>query len=170
MKVLRFMLFMILVALVSYSQAQQGPGPGGRRPNREKMRERLNTIKIWKMTEAVGLTTEQSEKFFPIYNQQRKDHEKLEKERFELVDKLSNLADEHDGSDSEINKTIDKLIDHDGKFAQLRKKYLKEIAAVISVKQQARLLVFEERFRRRLQEDIRDIRRGTGKRRRDIPR
>lgn len=172
MKLFRYFLLMLLAVFISQSSAQPGPGPGpweGRGPRHEKMREKIKTIKIWQLTEAVGLTTEQSEKFFPIYNKHQNDHQKLEEERLSLLEKLSELSEKSDASESEIKKTLGELTEVDNKVIALRNSFINEISGVLSIKQVAKLLVFEEHFRRRLQENIRDIRRGMGQQRRDIP-
>lgn len=169
MKTFKYSLLLVLVFFIAQSPAQPGPGPGsweGRGPRREKMRERIKTIKIWQLTEAVGLTTEQSERFFPVYNKHQNDHEKLEEERLSLLRKLDELSEKSDISESEIKKIIDQLSEIDNRLIGLRKGFLNEISGVLSIKQVAKLLVFEEMFMRRLQENIRDIRRGMGERRR----
>ena len=170
MKILKYSTLIFAAVFVSLSYGQPGPGPWSENgPKREKMRERIQTLKIWQLTDAVGLTIEQSEKFFPIYNKHRKEHEKLEKKRQDVIARLGELADQDNPSDSEIQKAIDELTTLDGQFAGLRTDFLKDISAVLSIKQIAKLLVFEESFNRRLQENVRDIRRGMGEHRDNIP-
>jgi hypothetical protein len=173
MKVLKYSLTILLALSFAQAVAQPGSGPGSwerrRGPRREKMRERIETIKIWQLTDEVGLTTEQSERFFPIYNRHQDDHRKLEEEKFSLLRSLDSLSEKSDVPDSQIKKTIDQLTEIDGRMIALRKSFLNEISGVLSIKQVAKLLVFEEQFRRRLQNHIDEIRRGMGERRRDLP-
>ena len=172
MRNLKYSLLLLLTVFTSQSLAQPGPGPGpweGRGPRHEKMRKRIKTIKIWQLTEAVELTTEQSEKFFPVYNKHQNDHEKLQEERLSLIRKLDELSEKTDVSESEIKKTLDQLSEIDNKLISLRKSFQSEISGVLSIRQVAKLLVFEEMFMRRLQENIRDIRRGMGERKRNTP-
>ncbi|UCC79625.1 MAG: periplasmic heavy metal sensor [Candidatus Zixiibacteriota bacterium] len=169
MKILKYSAAIIFTVLVSVSYGQPGPGPWHEDgPRRERMRKRIETVKIWQLTEAIGLTTEQSEKFFPIYNEHQKAHEKLMKDRNDVIEKLSGLAEKENPSEKEIRKAIDELTALDNRFASLRDEFIKDVSGVLSIKQIAKLLVFEEHFRRRLQENIRDIRRGMGQRRRDV--
>ena len=172
MKIIRYITLSIMVVFIGQTSAQPGPGPGprdGGGPRREKMRERLQTIKIWQLTDKVGLTTEQSERFFPIYNKHQDDHRKLEEDRFSLIEKLDQMSEKKDISDSELKKVLDELSEIDTRMIAMRKSFLNEISGVLSTKQVAKLLVFEEQFKRRLQENIRDIRRGGSGPRRDIP-
>lgn len=171
MRSIRYSLIIVAAFLVSVSFGQPpGPGPWSENgPRREKMRKRIETVKIWQLTEAVGLTSEQSEKFFPIYNENRKEHEKLENKRQEIIEKLAELGEQENPSESEIRKEIDELTALDSQFAGLRGKFVNDISGVLSIKQIAKLLVFEHNFMRRLQENVRDIRRGMGERRGNLP-
>jgi hypothetical protein len=163
MKFLRYLTVFLLATAVSVAYAQPGPGPWNENgPRREKMRERLQTVKIWQLTDAVGLSTEQSQAFFPIYSKFQKDHERIEEKRLEIIEKLDQLAAKDQVSESEIKKALDELTAAESEFAGLRNNFIKDVSEVLSIKQVARLVVFEDRFRQRLQENIRDIRRGMG--------
>lgn len=159
MKNIGYLAMVTFLLLTSTVVAQ--PGPGGPMM-REKIRERIKTIKIWRMTEVVGLTSEQSEKFFPIYNQHQKGFEEFEKRRLDLLKNLDEISGTTDVSDEEIEKMFERLADLDKQILQHKHDFLKKLSGVISIGQQARLMIFEERFNRNLQETIRDIRRELG--------
>src|SRR5512138_2298992 len=100
-------LMIIVMFFMAASVLAQPPMPSGRRrpgmgpeggPGRERLRERIETMKIWKLTEAVGLTSEQSEKFFPLYNKHQKAMEKIEDSRLDLIDRLESLANDSTSS------------------------------------------------------------------------
>ena len=170
MRSIRYALIIVAAFLVTVSFGQPpGPGPWPENgPRREKMRKRIETVKIWQLTEAVGLTSEQSEKFFPIYNEHQREHEKLEEKRQEIIGRLQELGEKENPSESEIRGAIDELTELDGRFASLRSEFIKDISGVLSIKQVAKLMVFEHNFMQRLQENVRDIRRGMGERRGDL--
>jgi Spy/CpxP family protein refolding chaperone len=167
MKTIKYSLIIAVAVLVSISFGQPpGPGPWGENgPRRERMRQRIKIIKISQLTEAVGLTSEQSEKFFPIYNEHQKEHEKLQEKRQEVIEKLRDLGEKDNPSESEIRVAIDELTALDSRFASLRGEFINDLSGVLSIKQVAKLMVFEHNFMQRLQENIRDIRRGMGERR-----
>ncbi len=147
--------------------SQPGPGPG-QGPMREKIRQRIRTIKIWQLTEAVGLTPEQSERFFPVYNKHRETIHNLESEKQEALRRLSSLTDDPDASDADINKAMTRIDDFVRRSIEMRQDYMEEVSTVLSFRQQSKLLVFEEMFKRRLQKTIEDIRRDfRGRRMRD---
>ena len=134
-----------------------GPFEGG--PMRQKVRERINTMKIWKLTEEVGLTPEQSEKFFPLYNKHQKAMDEIMNRRAELVDKLDTLTNNPKASDQDIQKTMNDLKNIPNQMNDETERFYKEIAGVLPLRQQAKLAVFEDRFLQRLQEFARDVRR-----------
>lgn len=159
--------FILLIILIftgrAFAQPPMGP-PGGfgspeGGPMRERLRQRLETMKIWKLTEAVGLTSEQSEKFFPLYNKHQKAMEAIENRRIELVNRLDTLSDDPNSSDQKINEIIGQLSDIPQQVSAERERFFKEISSLLSERQQAKLIVFEERFRQQLQDFIRNVRR-----------
>jgi predicted nucleic acid-binding Zn-ribbon protein len=160
MKLVRYTLAGLLF-LTTSALAQPGPGQGPG-PMREKIRERIKTIKIWRLTEAVELTSEQSEKFFPIYNKFQDAMENLEREKQETLQRLDSTTRDPESSDEDIRSLISQVGDFDRRSAEIRKAFSDDVSDVISIRQLGRLLAFEENFRRRLQETIRDIRREIG--------
>jgi hypothetical protein len=118
-------------------------------------------MKIWKLTEDVGLTSQQSEQFFPVYNKYQKALDDIEAKRADLIDRLETLANNPGSSDKEINEAMAALNDIPRQMIAERDKFLKDISVILPLQQQAKLAVFEERFKQQLQEFIRDIRRGN---------
>lgn len=152
-----FIAILILSSQMALSQPGpgQGPGPG---PMREKIRQRIKTIKIWQLTDAVGLTPEQSERFFPIYNKHQEAMQNLEREKQEALKRLNSLTDDPDASDDDINKSMTKIDDFVRRSMEMRQDYMKEVSTVLSLRQQGKLLAFEEMFKKRMQKIIEDIR------------
>jgi hypothetical protein len=137
----------------------QGPPPPEDMPMRAKIRERLQTIKIWRLTEEVGLTSEQSEKFFPLYNQHQKAIDELEFKRGEILNRLEEMTEDDKTEDGLISGAIRELEENSQRMTQERNRFIDQISSVLDTRQKARWLVFEDRFRQRIQEIIQDIRR-----------
>ena len=150
-----FIVILILSSQVALSQPGPGSGPG---PMREKIRQRIKTIKIWQLTDAVGLTPEQSEKFFPIYNKHQEAMQNLEREKQEALKRLNSLTDDPDASDDDINKSMMGISNFTRQSMEIRQDYMKEVSTVLSLRQQGKLLAFEEMFKKRMQKIIEDIR------------
>jgi Spy/CpxP family protein refolding chaperone len=159
MKLGEYLMALAVLASAGAISAQPPPmGPGGG-PMRERVRERIQTMKIWKLTEAVGLTSKQSEQFFPIYNRYQKALEDLEFRRGQLVDQLERLVGNSNSSDEEISDTMAALNDIPRQILAERDKFFKDISPILPLEQQGKLAVFEERFKQQLQQFIREVRR-----------
>ncbi len=157
---MRTIKYLIAILILASPPVLSQPGPGqGPGPMREKIRQRIKTIKIWQLTEAVGLTPEQSERFFPIYNKHQDVLQSLEKEEQEAFRRLNLLADDPDASDEDISEAMMRIGELARRSMEMRQDYMEEVSKVLSLRQQSKLLVFEEMFKKRLRETIEDIRR-----------
>lgn len=156
---MRIIKYFITILILSSTVALSQPGPGpGQGPMRERIRQRIRTIKIWQLTETVGLTPEQSERFFPIYNKHQEAMRNLESEKHEAIQRLNSLTDDPDASDDDIRKAMTEFDDFVRRFMELRRDFMDEVSTALSLRQQGKLLAFEEMFKRRMQKIIEDIR------------
>lgn len=139
---------LLFVSTVSFSQGFRGK------------KEKVKALKVAYITDELNLTTEEGQRFWPIYNafddkQAELRHEKMKAilDRFEpgSVEKLS----EKEASSLLIQM---ELIE-DNLFA-LRKKFIKELQAVLPAKKIIRLKKAEDDFNRQLLRQMRDNRRG----------
>jgi len=112
-----------------------------------------------KLREAVDLTEEQSAKFIPLFQSFRKDFKESLDQRRELVDKLADLVDSN-ASDAELNSGIQKLSDLKNKMEKQQKDFLTECRGILTTKQLARLVIFQERFEREILQSLREFRQG----------
>ena len=172
MKTIKIIAFVLALGLIAPLGAQPfgdfppGGGPHGPRGEmREKMRERIKTIKIWRLTESLNLDTEQSEKFFPVYNKFHDDREAIEEERRQVFQRLDELTKQDNPSEGDVNKLLDQLDGFDQRINSLRIKFRQDLAGILTTQQIGRLYVFEVEFMRHIQDIMRDVRREVrGKR------
>ncbi len=155
--------YLLTLALVSPVLAQP-PGSGMRggtneSPTRQRIREKVQMVKIWRLTEAVGLTPEQSEKFFPVYNRHQEQMDNFEREKREILERIKGLADNPNSAEDEISAAMRDHKEHHHKLAELHDSFLSDISSILSIRQRGKLVVFEEEFRRDMQRIIAEIRR-----------
>ena len=126
----------------------------------KEKREKVKALKVAYITEQLELTTEEAQKFWPLYNafddkQSELRHEKMRSilDRFKPgnVEKLS----EKDASNSlaQMEKIEEDLFN-------LKKKFIKDLQSVISAKKIIKLKKAEEDFNRELLKQMREKRRG----------
>lgn len=119
-----------------------------RKPNIESKKEKIEQLKIAFITSELELTTEQAEKFWPVYNEMAdklKDERKARKEKStELKNGLETL------SEADIKKKTNEILDSEIKEVEIKKDYNDKIAAIIGYKKATKLLSLEQRFKREL--------------------
>jgi hypothetical protein len=140
-------LLLLFVSTISFSQGF-----------REK-KEKVKALKVAFITDELNLTTDEAQRFWPIYNafddkQAELRHEKMKAilDRFEPgnVEKLS----EKDAS----SLLIQMEIIEENLFA-LRKKFIRDLQGVLPAKKIIRLKKAEDEFNRKLLRQMRDNRR-----------
>lgn len=109
-------------------------------------------IKAWKtayITEKLALSSEEAEKFWPIYNKyDEKFHDLRKKERNEIFRKLRDGLENF--TDAEANELIDKNLSLESSELELRKQMTAELRKVLSPKKIIILKKVEEDFKREL--------------------
>lgn len=124
----------------------------------ERLRKDIENMRIWKMTQYLELSTEQSTKFFPIFNDFQKKREKLEEERGEMMRRLAEFVESEGKHEAEIRRLMSGLVKDRQKMVDLVDEFRREAGRVLSLKQQAKLVLFEEHFKKEIRGMIEDIR------------
>lgn len=126
------------------------------RDDMEQKREKIEAIKVAYLTEELDLTVEESQKFWPVYNElQNKEHELREAQRTSLKG-LDRKASEKD-----IEKMIYTVADTHIAIEELRKSYLDDFIEIVGAKKTAKLLKAEKEFGRKVMERMKRSERPT---------
>lgn len=127
----------------------------------EKMGANIEYLRVLKLLEAVDLSKEQSDRFLPLFHAFRQDAKSLHEQRQQLIDTLRLQVNRED-TDTEIKATMERLaknrLDADLRLAQ----FLSDCGPILTIRQQARLLIFQERFEREVLESLREFRQMRG--------
>ena len=143
-----FTILFLLMTSISFAQ--------GFRDKKEKVK----ALKVAYITEQLDLTTEEAQKFWPIYNtfddkQAELRHEKMRAilDRFEpgSVEKLS---------EKDASTLLTQMETIEENLFTLRKKFIKDLQGVISAKKIIKLKKAEEDFNRHLLKQMREKRKG----------
>jgi len=130
-------ILLLLLTLGGFSlQAQDRHSP----PSKERL-QNIQNAKIAFLTEKLNLTTEQSQRFWPIYNQLEADrntlHQKSRALRMENIDAMS---------ESDIRTALNNRFNWRQEELDLDKQYMEKFMRVISVRQLATLYRSERDF------------------------
>ncbi len=130
----------------------------------QKIRERIEMLRMWRLLEALDLSTEQSERFLPILNDFQKEQKELEKAKRESLKMLKEEISKEEMDHRKIEKILNDLKENRVLFEKKREKFLFAAKEVLSLEQQARLILFEERFAEHIKDMIkRVVKRRRGK-------
>jgi Spy/CpxP family protein refolding chaperone len=141
----------------------QGPpshrgGPPGNPEEREKIRENIETLRMYKLLEALDLTSEQSAEFLPALNDFQDAKRRFQEERRNLLRELEAALESEVNNQAKLEETLLALENTREEFQAEFAKFLTKARSVLTLEQRARLHLFEERFERRLRDSIRQMR------------
>jgi len=121
-------------------------------------KEKIEALKIGFITQELDLTTDEAQKFWPVYNRYEDELKALRKSRkTEMMNMRLNIDSL---SEAEVSKAIDNELAFQQQEVELRKKYVSEFRKVLPTKKVARLLRAEQQFKLKLLQEVRDRRDG----------
>ena len=142
-------------ALVLITASVHGQGP---LPARDAgiSGEGMEMLKLWRIIDELEIEEEQAAELFPYWSKHQRDKRELVGERLQATRALHHLLMEEGVSDADIEKQIDEIRGIDRRVEEQESEFRDGLEKRLSVRQQARLIVFEQRFRG----DLRDMVRG----------
>ena len=109
--------------------------------------EKMMAEKIAFLTLEVGLTPEEAQAFWPVYNQVEKEKDEAMFTMIHAYKEMSKAMDEKKG-EKEISALLDKYLDAQKKVNEVENGIAAKYKAVLPVEKVAKLYVAEEKFRR----------------------
>lgn len=131
-------LTMVLTGVAAYAQPQ---------PNRNDWKEKMQSGKIAFLTMEIGLTPEEAQSFWPIYNSV---NEELDKATYNTVTSYMELekALNDKKSDKEVSKCLEKYLDAMESQNKIRTESVEKYKKILPERKVAKVFVAEEKFRR----------------------
>ena len=112
-------------------------------------REKIKALKVAYLTEQLNLTSEEAEKFWPVYNEYDKNnHDLRSKLRHEIKKTRKNKGDSI--TEKEAEALVKLKLSTDKQIYESHKKFIAKIKKVISYKKIIQLQVAEMEFGRKL--------------------
>ena len=147
----RYLIFFAFVfAGPGVLQGQQG-APGGAVPL-----ERLELVRMWRLVEELRIGEEQAARLFPFWSEHRRQSRGIQRERKQAANELKHLLDQNDIPDEVLMEKMGKIRAIDKKKEDLELIFREKMVVLLSVRQRARLLLFQERFRKDLQDFLKE--------------
>ncbi len=145
----------MIIAQPFLNNAEGGPMNSERR---EAMREKIETLRMFKMIEALDITQEQSMQFFPLLNEFNDKKQEIHQENVELTKQLRDLLHNSSTKDSDIKSILDEMKSNRDKIHQLENDFFSDTEKILSIKQQAKYIIFQIEFQKELRGIINNIR------------
>ena len=143
----RMILIAISAAVLTVAAVAQPAPPDEGRPPKERLRKRIEIVRIWKLIETLELTEEQSMRFFPVLSASDRAKEEFKSERDRLLNRIAELVRAGDADEKELSAILDTLEQIRLHQFEAETAFLAEIDKILTVKQKAKLALFEKAFR-----------------------
>jgi len=143
----------IILMLISISSFGQ---------NHEKMKERIKAQKIAFITEKLDLSSDEAQKFWPIYNAYEASIDDIRSQDLRAIKMEMHKGEEV--SDKKANALLVKLMKAENDIHTAKLKLVKDLKKVIPAKKIILLKANEDQFNRKLLERLREMREKRSKR------
>lgn len=173
--IFKFFLVLILVAgFGMYSSAE--PPEDIERPSSkeqmEKVRKRIETLRMWRLTEALNLDEKTSTQVFPLVGKYDKKRTEIEQSlRSSMKELRKSLKENREGN---LKSILDKIEENHKALQRIKEEEWAELKKIFTIEQQARFILFQQEFDREIRgiiSEAREKRRpeGLGKERSEKP-
>jgi Spy/CpxP family protein refolding chaperone len=150
-KIITALTFLLVVSAGALAQQKARPQHHSKeRPSKEK----INSLKIAYITEKLELTSDEAQKFWPIYNEFETKKDLLFAEKRQLRKVKKENVDEN-LSDEEIEKSITSKFKIEQKELDLDKEYFSNFKEVLPLTKVNKLYHAQEQFKKELLQKIR---------------
>ena len=143
-----FPIIFLLVTSLSFSQGFK------------EKREKVKALKVAYITEQLELTTDEAQKFWPIYNAFDENQSELRHEKMRAILDRFKPGNVEKLSEKDASNSLAQMEKIEEDLFNLKKKFIKDLQGVISAKKIIKLKKAEEDFNRELLKQMREKRRG----------
>lgn len=142
------------------------PGRGGppSEERREEIRKKIETIRIWRLTEELKLDAATGGKLSALLSSIDQKRREIQREQMETMRALRRILGSQKPDDGKIKQLLDKLETNHHSLQNIRNAELKGLKDILNVEQQARFLVFQQEFEREMRDMIGNARGSAGQR------
>ena len=126
----------------------------------KERREKVKALKVAFITEKLELTTEEAQKFWPIYNAFDEKQAELRHEKMRAILNRFKPGNVENLSEKEASALLIQMEKIEEDLFNLRRKFIKDLQSIVSAKKIIKLKKAEEDFNRELLKQMREKRKG----------
>jgi Spy/CpxP family protein refolding chaperone len=157
-----FLVFIFVLTAQAVHAQRPSVHPFPEEGKRERLKEQIETMKMWKMLEVLDLTDEQSNDFLPAWRELQKAQKDFREKREDLLKSLEAVLGEEKPTEGKIKDILGQLEKERSQLEEVQQRFKEKAQEVLTIEQQAKLLLFEDRFEKRMMEIIRQYREKRG--------
>lgn len=125
--------------------------------SKEEIPRLVEIIKIWKLVDELGLNEKQLVEFLPRFEELDKTRSAYYKNRRELINKLDDLL-KFEEPEKQVKLAFDEFINTEAEYYQKYRDLRELLYSGLTIKQRAKYIVFEDKYRRDMGSLIKKLR------------
>lgn len=118
--------------------------------DRQDRKDRIETMHIAYISQRLNLTSDEAEKFWPIYNQYKTDRDQLRKLRQDDLQAVKKADGIDNMNDADVQKLIANETDFETRELDMRKQYVLKFQQAVPIRKVAKFFIAEDEFKRYL--------------------
>jgi Spy/CpxP family protein refolding chaperone len=150
----RTLLFALTLSAVAPAVAIAQPR-GDQQALRQQVRERVRTMIVWRLTEALGLDAATAQRFFPVLNQYEDRIAPLHQSQGARMRELRAQIDSGRADVGRVNQLLDEMAATRAQVVALEAERIRELRRVLSPVQSAKLVMALPQIERELHQHVR---------------
>jgi outer membrane PBP1 activator LpoA protein len=147
-----FLLSLILGSSMAFAQSWREV-----KDPRERSRERIQLMKVWRLTEVLKLDKEGAARFFAVNNYYEETKKKVHHDYHEDIQRVRNILRDMNPPERELRELLARIKTRKKEMNDLENKQLEEEMNLLKLDQQARYFLFQIDFRREMDDMIREV-------------
>ncbi|MCF7807174.1 MAG: hypothetical protein K9M49_06795 [Candidatus Marinimicrobia bacterium] len=120
--------------------------------------QNMEAMRIWKMTEVLELTEDQTTQFLPALQIHERELRKMQHEMQALHETHEELLEKGELSQKDMDKVLKTFLAKQQEMQDLREDFLRSLPKYLTPAQQLKFIGFEHKFRQELRDFMKDRR------------
>jgi Spy/CpxP family protein refolding chaperone len=137
-----------------------GRGPALSEEKRDEIRKKVEAIRIWKLTEELKLDANASAKLASLLSSMDQKRKETMREYMNTMRTLRVYLKSAKPDEAKIKPTLEKLENKHREMQEIRELELKNVRELLTIEQQARFLIFQQKFQSEMRSMIAGARGG----------
>ena len=147
-------IFFGFIIFLNSLAAFAGSKPDNSKEDIKKIKERLVLLRNWQLMEEFDLSSQRAQKVFNILKRFDDKRIKLIQKRRKIINKLRQAVKNRSYSDKKLNKLMDEFNKVNIAIAKLPNEERLELSTVFTPREQARYILFAQRFARNMRQIV----------------